>query len=190
MKGNVVQRITRNAIMLALLCLIGMFSIPLGNYLKVSLQLWVVFLICFLAEGALDCIFITGAYLLLGLFMPIYAGFSAGVTPTFGFVISFVVASPIIHLLYRVIHLPKISSMAISASVGTLIVYALGAAFMCWYLNWNLGTVLVTAVLPYLPFDAMKIVLAVLVILALPSSVQPTWARKKVVFSRKTAQQK
>ena len=187
--NSIVHRITRNAILLALLCIVGMFSIPLGNYLKVSLQLWMVFLICFLADGFLDCIFITGAYLLIGLFLPVYAGFAVGVTPTFGFVISFVVASPLIHLLNRVIRLPRISSMAIASSIGTVIVYAIGTAFMCWYLNWDLGTALVVGCLPYLPFDAMKIVLAIMVITALPLSIQPQWARKKVVISRRSAQQ-
>ena len=170
---TLIQRITRNAFLLALLCVVGMFSIPLGDNIKVSLQLWVVFLICFLADGFLDCIIITGCYLLLGLFLPIYAGFSFGISPTFGFVISFVVASPLIHLLNRHLPLPKIAKMAIACLLGLVVVYAIGSLFMCLYLEWSYLSTLLVAVVPYLPFDAIKIVLAILSMLALPEAVKP-----------------
>ncbi|MBP5217013.1 MAG: biotin transporter BioY [Bacilli bacterium] len=175
---RLIQRITRNAFLLALLCVVGMFSIPLGEHIKVSLQLWVVFLICFLAEGFLDCLLITGCYLLLGLFLPIYAGFSFGISPTFGFVISFVVASPLIYFLNRYIPLPKIAKMAIASLAGLLIVYAIGSLFMCLYLEWSYPATLMVAVVPYLPFDAIKIVLAILTMLALPEAVKPEAGKK------------
>ena len=87
---SLVQRITKNAIYLAMLCAIGMFSIPLGDNVKVSLQLLMVFIIGLTVNSLVDSLIITGLYLLLGLFLPIYAGFNAGVSPTFGYVISFV----------------------------------------------------------------------------------------------------
>ena len=96
-----VKRITKDAVMLALICLVGMFSIPLGSNIKVSLQLLVVFLICLTAESVIDCLFITSLYLLIGLFLPIYAGFNAGIGPTFGYVIGFVIASPAIFFLNK-----------------------------------------------------------------------------------------
>ena len=92
---NTIKRITKNAIMLAMLCVIGMFSIPLGDNIKVSLQLLMVFIIGLTVSTFYDGIIITGLYLLIGLFAPVYAGFNAGITPTFGFVISFVIITPI-----------------------------------------------------------------------------------------------
>lgn len=172
-KRSVVQRITRNALLLALLCMIGMFSFPLGEHLKVSLQLWIVFLICFLADGLLDCIIIHASYLLLGLFLPIYAGFATGISATFGFVIGFVLACPLIYCLNRYLKLPKIASMAIACVAGLLIVYASGTIFMCFYLSLDLGSVLLLAVIPYIPFDIIKIILAIGVMLALPTAVKP-----------------
>ena len=38
-KKKQIVRMARNAVMLALLCVIGMFSLPLGDNIKVSLQL-------------------------------------------------------------------------------------------------------------------------------------------------------
>ena len=100
-RKNLVRRLCRNAILLALLCVIGMFSVPLGDNVKVSLQLLIVFLIALLAEGVVDTLIVTGCYVLLGLFMPIYAGFSSGITPTFGFVLGFVLAAPVVYLFNR-----------------------------------------------------------------------------------------
>ena len=100
---NTIKRLTKNAIMLAMLCVIGMFSLPLGDNIKVSLQLLMVFIIGLTVSTFYDGIIITGLYLLIGLFIPVYAGFNAGVTPTFGFVISFVVITPILYFLNNVI---------------------------------------------------------------------------------------
>ena len=173
MKRPLVQRLTRNAILLALLCVVGMFSIPLGDQVKVSLQLLAVYLICFLCDGVIDVLIITGCYLLLGLFLPIYAGFSSGVTPTFGFVIGFVIASPLIYCLNRFLPLPRAAKMAIAAVAGLLVIYAVGSLFMGLYLNWDIGTTLMVSVVPYLPFDAIKIGLAIAIMLALPKNVRP-----------------
>ena len=90
-QANTIRRITRNAIMLAIMCVVGMIALPLGDNIKVSLQLLVVFIVGLTAASFIDAVIVMGLYVLLGLFMPIYAGFSAGVTPTFGFVLSFVV---------------------------------------------------------------------------------------------------
>ena len=59
MNKNIVRRITKNAIMLALLCTIGMFSLPLGDNIKVSLQLLMVFIIALTAETVIDSLIVT-----------------------------------------------------------------------------------------------------------------------------------
>ena len=165
-KQSLVRRLCQDGLMLALLCVIGMLAIPIGENIKVSLQLLVVFLVCFLSPGVLDCLLITGCYLLMGLFMPIYAGFVSGVTPTFGFVIGFVVASPVLYFLNRIKWRP-IPRMIFASLVGLLIVYAVGTGFMMGYLQWDLGKTLLVSLVPYLPFDAVKIGVAVFLSLRL-----------------------
>ena len=96
------RRITYWAIMLALFCVLGMFSIQFGDTIKVSIQLFIVFLIGMLSPGILDSFIISTCYLLLGLFLPIYAGFSSGITPTFGFVIGFIPGSIILTLIAKI----------------------------------------------------------------------------------------
>ena len=157
-----------DALMLSLLCLVGMFSIPLGANIKVSLQLLMVFLICLSASSVFDTLIITSCYLFLGLFLPIYAGFSAGVTPTFGYLISFVAISPLIYFLNKVPRLPSFLRMGIACLSGLLLCYLIGTIFMMLYLHWGLGETLLVSVVPYIPFDIAKIVLAIVLMRVIP----------------------
>ena len=161
---NTIKRITKNAIMLAMLCVIGMFSLPLGDNIKVSLQLLMVFIIGLTAATFYDGMIITGLYLLLGLVAPIYAGFSVGVTPTFGFVISFVVITPILYFLNKLPIKNQFLRMSIACIVALIICYLIGALFLALYLHLDIQKALLIAVVPYVPFDIAKIVIAVLVV--------------------------
>ena len=100
--------------------------------------------------------------------MPFYAGFSVGITPTFGYVISFVAISPIVFFLNKIPKLYPPLRMFIACFVGLLVCYTIGTLFMMLYLKWNLITTLAVSVLPYIPFDIAKIVIAILVVLILP----------------------
>lgn len=157
--------------MLALMCVVGMFSIPLGANIKVSLQLLMVFLICLTAESFIDCLIITSLYLALGLFLPFYAGFASGISPTFGYVISFIVISPIIYFMNKIPKIYPPLRMFLACLAGLIICYLIGTIFMMLYLRWSFVTTLTVSVVPYLPFDFAKIVIAILVVLLLPKNI-------------------
>ena len=167
-KNQLIRRISKNAIYLALLCIIGMFALPLGDNIKVSLQLLMVFIIGLTVSSFVDGLIITGLYVLLGLFIPIYAGFRSGITPTFGFVLSF----PIIIIPLYFLNKLKINNqfirMGLACVVALIICYAIGSVFMMFYLKINIEKALLLAVVPYLPFDIAKIVIATLVVSLLP----------------------
>ena len=182
------RRITYWAIMLALFCVLGMFSIQFGDTIKVSIQLFIVFLIGMLSPGILDSFIISTCYLLLGLFLPIYAGFSSGITPTFGFVIGFIPGSIILTLIAKIFKgyidnfieykfsTKEIKKMIFGLLIGcvasTIIVYVCGATFMYFYFQ-GLGkakdvlTIIGICITPYIPFDIIKIILSISVYLAL-----------------------
>ena len=168
MNSLTVKRITRNAIMLALLCIIGMFSLPLGDNVKVSLQLLMVFIIALTSISVFDAIIVTGLYLLLGLFMPIYAGFRAGITPTFGFVISFVVIVVPIYFINKLRIKNQFIRMGMACFVGLILCYLIGTLFLGFYLHLDIRKALLVAVVPYIPFDIAKIIIATLVVSLLP----------------------
>ena len=171
MNKNVVRRITNNAIMLALLCIIGMIALPLGNNVKVSLQLLMVFIIGLTATTFYDGIIVTGLYLALGLFMPIYAGFQAGITPTFGFVISFPAIIVPLYFLNKLKIKNQFIRMGLACVVATLICYVIGWIFLSLYTGLGLEKALLISVVPYIPFDIAKIVIAILVASLLPKKV-------------------
>ncbi len=168
--NNTVRRITHDGIMLAMLCVLGMFSIPLGANIKLSLQFLIIIIIAFVTPKLLDKIIITSSYLLLGLFLPIYAGFNAGITPTFGYVISFVICFIPFHFIN---HSPIKNDwirMFLSGFVALLVVYIIGTVFMMFYLNFSLEKTLLISVVPYIPFDIFKIIVSVLIMKTLPKS--------------------
>ena len=170
-RSKTIRRICKNGVLLALMCIVGMFSIPLMANVKVSLQLLMVFLICLISESFIDCLIITSLYLLMGLVLPFYAGFTAGISPTFGFVISFVVISPVIYFLNKIPKIYPPLRMFIACFVGLLICYTIGTLFMMLYLKWDLLTTLTVSVVPYIPFDITKIIIAILVVQLLPKRI-------------------
>lgn len=159
------KRIAFDAILLAVLCALGCLSIPMGENVKVSLQLLVIFIIGLINPYLVDSLIIAGSYLLLGMFLPIYAGFNAGVTPTFGYVIGFLFSLMGMKLI-SYIKMNRIVNDVLQCLVATLIVYIIGTLFMYFYLNskstYTLSAILGFSIVPYLPFDAAKIVIAVL----------------------------
>ena len=157
--------------MLALLCTIGMFALPLGDNIKVSLQLLVVFIIGLTATSVFDAIIVTGLYLVLGLFMPIYAGFSANISPTFGFVISFVVIVIPLYFLNKLKIKNQFIRMGIACFTALLLCYIIGTVFLALYLKLGIEKALLVAVVPYIPFDIAKIIIAILVVSLLPKKI-------------------
>jgi biotin transport system substrate-specific component len=145
-----------------------MFAIPLGDNIKVSLQLLMVFIIALTAESVIDALIVTSLYLVLGLFMPIYAGFTAGISPTFGFVISFVVIVVPIYFLNKLKIKNQFIRMGIACVSGLIICYAIGTLFLSLYLKLGIEKALLVAVVPYLPFDIAKIIIATLIVSILP----------------------
>lgn len=170
-KRKQIIRISRNAVMLALLCVIGMFSVPLGDNIKVSLQLLMVFIIGLTSASFIDAVIVTGLYLLIGLLIPVYAGFTAGITPTFGFVISFVVLVIPLYFLNKLPIKNQFIRMGIACLVALVICYAIGTTFLALYLKLNIQKALLIAVVPYIPFDIAKIIIAIIVVSLLPKKL-------------------
>ena len=151
------------AIAVALLAVCSWISIPFGN-IPITLQTLVLFLIVGLF-GIRRSILAVCAYLALGFFgVPVFALFSGGIgklfTPTGGFLIGFLAATPIMGLLYR----GKLWQKAVALALGMLVYNLFGVVWFCvLYTGFSAGglwTAILTCVLPYLPFDVIKIAIA------------------------------
>lgn len=119
-------------------------------------------------------------YLLLGLVgIPIFSGFTGGLQailkPSFGFIISFIVASFVVgkitlQLTQQKSDLkPKISQLLIATSIGTMVTYLIGLPYMYYILNYvmNMGLsfyeILKIGCLLFIPGDILKIIVSSIV---------------------------
>lgn len=168
------RRITKDAVLLALLCVIGMLSIPMGDNIKVSFQLLVLFIIFGITDGLADKIIIPALYLLIGLLIPIYAGFMSGITPTFGFVIGFVISAIPFHFIYKYLNINIYIKYIIACLSSLIVIYLSGTIFMMNYLSFDLVKTLLISVVPYIGFDIAKIAICVLVMKLLPNNIKST----------------
>lgn len=154
-----------------------------GAYIRIptpwsafSLQVLFVFLAGVLLGpkyGALS----QGVYLLLGLVgVPVFVGGGGPMyvlQPTFGFLLSYIPAAAMVGWLCRE---PRFWKIALSCLAGLAVIYLIGLPYMALILNvymgrsMSAGQIIMSGMVIFLPFDAVKIVLtAVLGRAMLPS---------------------
>ena len=90
-----------------------------------------------------------------------------GISPTFGYVISFIAISPIIFFLNKIPKLFPPVRMFLACLAGLIVCYFIGTLFMSLYLKWNVTTTIAVSVIPYIPFDIAKIIIGISVVLIL-----------------------
>ncbi len=173
-----VMRLCRAAVLLALLCILSVFSFFIGA-VPLSLSLFGVLLIgCLLSP--LDAVLVLCAYLLLGaLGLPVFSGMRGGADvllgATGGFLLAYPFAAGVMScLLLRIKHT---FWHVFGACLSVLaFLYAVGCVWYAFvYANGNICSACLTAVLPFLPFDLCKAAVAVWLSLRL----QPI-TRKKI----------
>jgi biotin transport system substrate-specific component len=103
-------------------------------------------------------------YILIGLVgLPVFSGFEGGaqklVGPTGGFLIGYIPCALIIGLLVDKLE-KKIWIYPVVMVLGTAVLYAFGTAWFMISLKYTLAAALMACVVPFLIFDAVKIVLA------------------------------
>jgi biotin transport system substrate-specific component len=159
-----IKRLTRNALFLALMCIFGMISIPINATNKVTLQL-IILLIAFTVQKELiDKLIVPACYCVLGLFLPIFAGFSNGFTTTFGFIIGFIFAAIPFHFALKIKNLKFIYKYLIASFLSLLTIYLFGSIFMSLYLQINFIQTVIVGVLPYIVIDIAKIIFVFIVV--------------------------
>ena len=155
-----IQRMTRCALMSAVICVLAPLSIPLSSLVPVSLATLAVMLAGAIL-GAGDGITCTALYLLLGAIgMPVFAGFSSGVGVLFGMTGGF---------LFGYLPLAFCSGwaarryqgnrwgMSAGMGIGTVLLYAIGTVWFMAVTEMPLAAALGACVVPFLPGDALKI---------------------------------
>ncbi len=171
MKEGRLQNTTKNlcyaAVAVALLSVCSWMSIPIGS-LPITLQSLALFTIVGLL-GAKRAFFAVLAYLLLGLIgVPVFAGFTGGVgklfTPAGGYLVGFFIVAPLTAFACEKVR-GGLWKNAIVMSVGMLVCYFIAIVWLLVLSSMQsvemgfVGAVSLL-VLPYLPFDIVKVFFA------------------------------
>lgn len=154
-------RLTLMALMSALMCIAGPLTLPIGP-VPVSLLSAALMLAAMLLGGRMAAA-ACGVYLLLGLIgLPVFSGFTGGVGqligPTGGFLAGYLPMTGLAGAMCSRTDRRLLQGLALAA--GTALLYALGTAWFCLQSGADVAAALAVCVLPFLPFDALKIALA------------------------------
>ena len=160
---------TRNlavtAVLAAVICVLGPLSIPIGP-VPISLGLFGVFLAIYILgmkRGTLAVII----YILIGLVgVPVFAGFTGGPQklfgPTGGYIVGYILTALISG--YFVEHFSSnIVLQFVGMVLGLVVLYAIGTLWLAYQAHMDLPKALAAGVIPFIPLDLVKIVLATLV---------------------------
>ncbi len=161
------KRLAVTAIMAAAACVLGPISVPLPfSLVPISACTLVFYLFSYLLR-ARDCVAACIVYMLLGIVgLPVFSGFRSGIAvfagPTGGYLVGYLflcILCPLAINRYperRLLH-------AAAMTVSTVLLYALGTIWYSLYAQIGFGAALTAAVLPFLPGDAVKILIALFI---------------------------
>ena len=169
-----VRTLARCALMAALLCVLGPFSIPIGP-VPVSLGTFAVSLCAMILGGPLGAVSVL-VYLLLGAAgLPVFTGFQGGLAklagPTGGYLAGFLLHALAGGLIAKRFRFKPIPSF-LALTLGLLLDYVLGSAWFMISAHAQLGHTLKVCVLPFIPFDLIKNAGAVWLGLVLPKHLR------------------
>ena len=162
MRAKTTQRLTLSALLCALCAVLSQIQIPLPP-VPLSLSLLGVYL-CGALLGRRWGSASVGCYVVLGAVgVPVYAGFAGGVSvllgPTGGFLIGYILCAWIIGIITQRFGFSR-KNLMLSMAAGTLICYVLGTAWFSLVSGTDLTGSLSACVLPFIPGDMLKILLA------------------------------
>ncbi len=163
MKNRIIKQLVVNAMFIALLVVSSFISIPV-NQVPYTLQTLVVFLLLLLMNYK-NNIIIFMIYLVMGLIgLPVFSGFSSGVTPTLGFILGFIISPFIYLILNKIIKIKNINlKNFINLFINMIIINLIATIFYMLYMDIDFIASLLICVVPYILVEILKIVIAIII---------------------------
>ena len=161
-RSNKIYTLTMTGVMAAVICVLSPMAIPIGPVpiTLVNLSMYLALYLLGGRWGTLSCL----VYVLIGAAgVPVFAGFTGGVGrlfgPTGGYIVGYLWMAIVAGLVIdkcrsRVLHFAGMT-------VGTALCYGLGTLWYCVSMNSGVGAALALCVLPFIPGDLVKMVLAI-----------------------------
>ena len=161
-----VKTMTLCALMAAVCCILGPISIPIGA-VPISLGVLAVYLSVYVLgmfKGTIAYVI----YLLLGAVgLPVFSGYEGGLQkltgPTGGYLVGMIFMAIIAGIFIDRFPISQWYMHAIGMVIGLIACYSFGTAYFMALMHMSLGKSLAVCVIPFLPFDAIKIAIAVLI---------------------------
>ena len=167
--ANNTQRINTKDLVLtgmftAILCVMAQISIPIQP-IPFTLSLFALFLIGALLQPRYSFL-AAMVYLLLGAFgVPVFAGFRGGLAhltgPTGGYLMAYPLMTLITAVFYKLGKKHRIISLSIGMTLSLFLCYLIGTLWFTHITGKTLYVALTLCVFPFIPFDIVKIVLAI-----------------------------
>lgn len=159
-----VRSMTLTALMTALLCVVAPISIPIGT-VPLSLSSLIV-LLCAAVLGARRGMCAVLLYICIGAVgLPVFSGFRGGIDvllgPTGGFILGYLPCAGIVGLCCGRGHNRRINGL-LGMLAGTAVLYTLGTLRFAAYSGTDFVSAALLCVVPFLPGDAVKLILALL----------------------------
>lgn len=166
MKKLNVRKITLSSMLLALLIVSAFVSIPVPFLaIKITLQTLILFVLATLLPPLYSFITVL-LYIVLGLFgLPVFSSGSGIMyifAPSFGFLIGFLISTPIMSTIYRMSFSTSLVRYITATAIGIILIYAIGVPYLYYILKFYMGKdipftyALVSGGLMFLPFDILK----------------------------------
>lgn len=160
--------LTLMANMLALLIICSQITIPMWP-VPITLQTFAVLIIGMLLPPK-QAFTVTALYLVMGVIgLPVFSGFKGGfsslLSPTFGFIISFIPASVVTSILSNK-KLPSLNQLLVAGIAATIIIYGIGIPYLGFILNHvlelskSISEILSIGMIPFLIGDMIKLFIA------------------------------
>ena len=170
------RQLTLCAVMAAVMCVIAPISIPIGPISITGGTLTIYLTACLL--GPFRGLAATAGYLLAGFAgLPVFSNYLGGagrlLGPTGGYLVGYLpmmlLAGSAAEYAFRRFggkgkkgQVPALILQFLGMTLATAVLYAFGTAWYCVQAGAGLQAALAACVLPFIPFDLMKIVLALL----------------------------
>lgn len=161
------KQMTTIALTTALICILGPLSIPLPfSPVPIAPCMFAIYLAAYVLNaklGTASCCL----YILIGLVgIPVFSKFTGGpqvlVGPTGGYIVGYIPLAFLTGLFIEKFE-KKLYMHAVGMIIGLVICYALGTAWLAYEKSLSFSAALMAGVIPFIPGDIIKIVLAIIV---------------------------
>ena len=162
-KKSGIYTMAKAAVLTALMCVLSPLTIPIGP-VPISLSVLVILFSVYVLGWKLGTLSVI-VYILIGMVgVPVFSGFSGGIGkllgPTGGYILGYIPMAVIAGLAVEMSSKRWVHFLGMVAGVAVL--YVFGTAWLSLSAKMTVPAALAVAVLPFIPFDAVKIIIAMI----------------------------